>query len=76
MTESAFETKDSVIFCATGARMPSKTLAGTSRIKYSPKCPRYPVMCPGRVDPLFVLKAFVKGQTGWLIAGATPETAH
>jgi len=44
-------------------------LAGTSRIKYAPNVRVVRVMCRGRVDPTFVLKAFQCGADGVLGCG-------
>ncbi len=38
-------------------------LAGTSRKKYAPNVRVVRVMCSGRVEPTFILKAFRRGQT-------------
>jgi F420-non-reducing hydrogenase iron-sulfur subunit len=51
-------------------------LAGTARIKYSPCVRMLRVMCSGRVDPTFVLKAFALGADGVLIAGCHPGDCH
>ncbi len=51
-------------------------LAGTARIKYSPCARIIRVMCSGRVDPTFVLKAFALGADGVLIAGCHPGDCH
>ena len=51
-------------------------LAGTARIKYSPCVRMIRVMCSGRVDPTFVLKAFALGADGVLIAGCHPGDCH
>ncbi len=51
-------------------------LAGTARIKYSPFARIIRVMCSGRVDPAFVLKAFALGADGVLIAGCHPGDCH
>jgi F420-non-reducing hydrogenase iron-sulfur subunit len=51
-------------------------LAGTARIKYSPYARIIRVMCSGRVDPSFVLKAFALGADGVLIAGCHPGDCH
>ena len=51
-------------------------LAGTARIKYSPCVRIIRVMCSGRVDPTFVLKAFALGADGVLIAGCHPGDCH
>jgi len=51
-------------------------LAGTSRLKYPPNIDIIRVMCSGRVDPQFVLKAFQKGADGVLICGCHPGDCH
>ncbi len=51
-------------------------LAGTSRMKYPPNLRSIRVMCSGRVDPTFVLKAFAEGADGVLIAGCHPGDCH
>jgi len=51
-------------------------LAGTTRIKYAPNVRVIRVMCSGRVDPTFVLKAFKEGADGVLIAGCHPGDCH
>ena len=51
-------------------------LAGTSRIKYAPNMRPIRVMCSGRVDPQFVLKALRNGADGVLIAGCHPGECH
>lgn len=51
-------------------------LAGTSRIKYAPNVRIVRVMCSGRVDPTFVLKAFQKGADGVLVCGCHPGDCH
>ena len=50
--------------------------AGTSRLKYPPNIDIIRVMCSGRVDPQFVLKAFQKGADGVLICGCHPGDCH
>ncbi|MCL4535168.1 MAG: hydrogenase iron-sulfur subunit [Bacteroidetes bacterium] len=51
-------------------------LAGTSRMKYAPNVRIVRVMCSGRVDPTFVLKAFQQGADGVLICGCHPGDCH
>jgi F420-non-reducing hydrogenase iron-sulfur subunit len=51
-------------------------LAGTSRIKYAPNVRVVRVMCSGRVDPTFILKAFADGADGVLVAGCHPGDCH
>jgi len=51
-------------------------LAGTSRKKYAPNVRVIRVMCSGRVEPSFVLKAFREGADGVLILGCHPGDCH
>jgi F420-non-reducing hydrogenase iron-sulfur subunit len=51
-------------------------LAGTARIHYAPNMRPIRVMCSGRVDPQFVLKALKDGADGVMIAGCHPGECH
>ncbi len=51
-------------------------LAGTSRMKYAPNIRVIRIMCSGRVEPTFVLKAFKEGADGVLICGCHPGDCH
>jgi F420-non-reducing hydrogenase iron-sulfur subunit len=51
-------------------------LAGTARMKYPPNVLSIRVMCSGRIDPGFVLKAFSKGADGVIICGCHPGDCH
>jgi F420-non-reducing hydrogenase iron-sulfur subunit len=51
-------------------------LAGTSRMKSAPNLRIIRVMCTGRVDPTFVLRAFQLGADGVLVAGCHPGDCH
>ncbi len=51
-------------------------MAGTARMKCAPNVRIVRVMCSGRVDPVFVLKAFQKGADGVLILGCHPGDCH
>jgi F420-non-reducing hydrogenase iron-sulfur subunit len=51
-------------------------LAGTARIKYSPRVRIIRVMYSGRVDPNFVLRAIALGADGVLLAGCHPGDCH
>ncbi len=44
-------------------------LAGTSRKKYLPNLRIIRVMCSGRVEPSFILKAFELGADGVMVCG-------
>lgn len=51
-------------------------LAGTSRLKYAPNIRIIRIMCSGRIDPTFILKAFQQGADGVLICGCHPGDCH
>ncbi len=51
-------------------------LAGTSRVKYPPNVRLIRLMCSGRLDPAFVLKALAGGADGVLITGCHPGECH
>ena len=50
-----------VAFCCNWCSYAGADLAGTTRIQYPPNVRIVRVMCSGRVDPAFVLKAFELG---------------
>jgi len=70
-----FEPKIVAFFCNWCTYL-AADLAGTSRIKYAPNAEVVRVMCSGRVDVQFVLKAFAKGADGVLIGGCHPGDCH
>ena len=74
-SQGSFEPKILGILCNwcsyTGA-----DLAGTARIKYQPNVRVVRVMCSGRVDPTFILKAFAQGADGVLVAGCHLGDCH
>jgi len=51
-------------------------LAGVSRFKYPADIRVIRVMCTGRLDPVFVLKAFEEGADGVLISGCHIGDCH
>ena len=51
-------------------------LAGISRKKFAPNVRVVRVMCSGRVEPTFILKAFEKGADGVIILGCHPGDCH
>jgi F420-non-reducing hydrogenase iron-sulfur subunit len=51
-------------------------LAGTSRKKYPPNIRLIRLMCSGRLDPTFVLKALSEGADGVMITGCHPGECH
>jgi len=73
--EKAFIPKITAFLCKwcsyTGA-----DLAGTSRLQYPPAIIPIKVMCSSRVDPVFLIRAFLKGADGVLIGGCHPGDCH
>ena len=51
-------------------------LAGTSRLKYPTSILPIRVMCSSRIDPLFIIKAYLGGADGVLVAGCHPGDCH
>lgn len=50
--------------------------AGISRMEQPPNVDVVRVMCTGRVDPAFILKAFALGADGVLVSGCHPGQCH
>jgi F420-non-reducing hydrogenase iron-sulfur subunit len=65
-----------VAFCCNWCSYAGADLAGTSRIQYSPNVRVIRVMCSGRVNPLFVIKALSIGADGVLVLGCHPGDCH
>ena len=51
-------------------------LAGTSRMKQQPNARLIRVPCTGRIDPLFIIKAFEGGADAVLVSGCHPGDCH
>jgi F420-non-reducing hydrogenase iron-sulfur subunit len=73
MSGNGFEPKIIGFLCRWCA-YPGADLAGSGRLKYPPNMIPIRVMCSGRVDPTFVLKALADGADGVLIAGCHPPS--
>jgi len=65
-----------VAFCCNWCSYAGADLAGTTRLQYPPNVRIIRVMCSGRVDPAFVLKAFALGADGVIVAGCHPADCH
>lgn len=72
---SSFEPKI-VAFLCNWCSYTGADLAGTSRMKYAANIRVIRVMCSGRVEPTFVIKAFREGADGVLICGCHPGDCH
>jgi F420-non-reducing hydrogenase iron-sulfur subunit len=51
-------------------------LAGTSRLPMATNVRIVRLPCTGRIDPLFVLKAFERGADGVIVSGCHPGDCH
>jgi F420-non-reducing hydrogenase iron-sulfur subunit len=75
MEKEKFEPKITAFVCNwctyTGA-----DLAGTSRLKQQTNARLIRVPCTGRIDPVFIIKAFEKGTDGVLVSGCHPGDCH
>jgi F420-non-reducing hydrogenase iron-sulfur subunit len=65
-----------VAFCCNWCSYAGADLAGTSRMQYAPNIRVIRVMCSGRVNPLFVIKALSIGADGVLVLGCHPGDCH
>jgi len=63
-------------FCCNWCSYAGADLAGVSRFQYPPNIRIIRVMCSGRVNPTFILKALELGADGVLIAGCHPGDCH
>jgi len=75
MSDGTFEPKI-VGFMCNWCSYRAADLAGSARIKYPPNVRIIRVMCSGRIDPTFVLKAFALGADGVMMAGCHPGECH
>jgi F420-non-reducing hydrogenase iron-sulfur subunit len=73
--EETFEPKI-VSFLCNWCSYAGADLAGTSRIEYPQNVRIIRVPCSGRVDPLFVVKAFLDGADGVMVLGCHPGDCH
>jgi F420-non-reducing hydrogenase iron-sulfur subunit len=73
--EAAFEPKVMAFVCNwctyTGA-----DLAGTSRLQMASNVRIVRLPCTGRIDPLFIVKAFERGADGVIVSGCHPGDCH
>jgi F420-non-reducing hydrogenase iron-sulfur subunit len=75
MSDATFEPKI-VGFLCNWCSYRAADMAGSARIMQAPNVRIIRVMCSGRVDPAFVLKAFSLGADGVMIAGCHPGECH
>ncbi len=74
-TEKEFE-PEILVFCCNWCSYAGADLAGVSRFQYPPNIRIVRVMCSGRVEPAFILKAFLNGIDGVLVTGCHIGDCH
>lgn len=74
--ESELWTPNIVGFACNWCTYAGADLAGTSRLSYAPNLRLIRVMCTGRIDPIFIFKAFYGGADGVFIGGCHPGDCH
>ena len=65
-----------IAFCCTYCAYSAADLAGSMRLNYSPYVRIIKLICTGKVDPLFLLRAFEKGADGVFVAGCLEGQCH
>jgi F420-non-reducing hydrogenase iron-sulfur subunit len=65
-----------VAFCCNWCSYAGADLAGVSRFQYPPNARIVRVMCSGRVEPQFILRAFELGADGVLVTGCHIGDCH
>ena len=75
MSDKGFEPKI-VAFVCNWCTYAGADLAGTSRLKYASNVRIVRLPCTGRIDPIFILKAFERGADGVLVSGCHPGDCH
>jgi coenzyme F420-reducing hydrogenase delta subunit len=63
-------------FLCTWCSYTGADLAGTSRMEIPPNLRIIRVPCSGRIDPLFIIKAFQEGADGVMVSGCHPGDCH
>ncbi len=75
MVEDSFEPKI-IAFSCNWCAYAGADFAGVARMQYPPNVRIIRVMCSGRVEPSFVLRAFEKGVDGVIIGGCHEADCH
>jgi len=75
MSESEFEPKI-VAFCCHYCAYTAADLAGSMRLQYPPNVRVVRLPCTGKVDILYLLKAFEDGADGVYVAGCMEGDCH
>jgi len=75
MAVDSFEPKI-LAFCCNWCTYSGADLAGLNRMKYPPNVRVVRVPCSGRVNPQFILRAFMRGADGVMVCGCHPGDCH
>ncbi|MFW9855096.1 MAG: hydrogenase iron-sulfur subunit [Candidatus Thorarchaeota archaeon] len=73
--QSRFEPKI-IVFACNWCSYAGADMAGVSRFTYPVNVRIVRVMCTGRIDPSFIIKAYLDGADGVLVAGCHPGDCH
>ena len=65
-----------IAFCCNWCSYAGADLAGVSRFQYPPNIRIVRVMCSGRVEPHFIIKALQEGADGVMVTGCHPGDCH
>lgn len=65
-----------IAFCCKWCSSAGADLAGTSRIKYPPNIRIIRVMCSGRLEPSYILRALELGADGVIVTGCHIGDCH
>ncbi|MHB1130813.1 MAG: hydrogenase iron-sulfur subunit [Chloroflexota bacterium] len=74
-TQPAFE-PEIVAFCCTYCAYAAADLAGSMRLRYPPNVKIVKMPCTGKLDSLYILRAFEKGADGVYVAGCLEGNCH
>jgi len=65
-----------VAFCCQYCAYAAADLAGSMRLQYAPNVRIVRLLCTGKADPIFLLKAFEGGADGVFVAGCMEGNCH
>jgi heterodisulfide reductase subunit A len=75
-TELPQEEVNIIGFCCNWCSYAGADMAGVSRYQYPPNMRIIRTMCSGRVDPIWILDAFLEGADGVFVSGCHPGDCH
>jgi len=65
-----------IAFCCQYCAYSAADLAGSMRLQYPPNVRIVRLMCTGKVDPVYLMKAFEEGADGVFVAGCLEGKCH